>query len=240
MSGLNNPELWKKIAAYDLDEAGAKAPFSVRLERGNGWSANYTALVIGEYKRFIYLLCVSGELLSPSSDVDKAWHLHLTYTRDYWQRFCGETLGREIHHQPASGLAETEWQFRQAYARTLMLLTKEFGENPPGAVWPVTDFGTATPPTVINSSRYFAVPKTEAYFGIGVSLVLAGTGMFWGWGLLRAGEAAAFMVVGSALLAGFLFLPVGRPNKRHDGTNNGGACGGGCGSGGDGGGCGGD
>jgi len=56
-------------------------PFEARLARENGWCRAYTQRVIVEYKRFVYLAMTAGHVVTPSEEVDHAWHMHLTYTR---------------------------------------------------------------------------------------------------------------------------------------------------------------
>jgi len=136
MNDLTDPDLWNKIASYDFDDPQAEAPFSVRLARENGWTPGRAKAAIDQYRRFIYLVCISDDMLSPSPDVDKVWHLHLTYTKDYWKRFCDETLGQEVHHHPSRGADESQVPLRDAYARTLVMLSEEFGEDPVSSVWP--------------------------------------------------------------------------------------------------------
>ena len=65
MRSPGNPELWQKIDRYEFDRLGAALPFSARLARDNGWPVYLALQVIEQYKRFIYLLCISDELLTP-------------------------------------------------------------------------------------------------------------------------------------------------------------------------------
>ncbi|GAA4338966.1 hypothetical protein GCM10023149_49350 [Mucilaginibacter gynuensis] len=95
--------LWQKIQSFQLDQPDADFSFSARLARENGWTAAYTHRVINEYKKFIFLCCVSEQGVTPSDPVDQAWHLHLTVTRSYWIDLCRDTLGSEIHHNPTKG-----------------------------------------------------------------------------------------------------------------------------------------
>ena len=85
---MKNAALWQQISDYQIDAPDAEYPFSARLAQENDWSLQFADLVIAEYKRFIYLSCITKQALTPSREVDEAWHLHLTYTKDYWDRFC--------------------------------------------------------------------------------------------------------------------------------------------------------
>jgi uncharacterized protein (TIGR04222 family) len=79
---------------------------------------------------------VAGHPVSPSEDVDQVWHLHLAYTKSYWQEFCGEILKRPFHHNPTKGGAEESAKFETWYANTLASYRKFFGEEPPKDIWP--------------------------------------------------------------------------------------------------------
>jgi hypothetical protein len=81
-------ELWRRIEQFQLDSPEAALPFSARLARENNWPSAYAQRVISEYKRFTFLAVVAGHPVSPSEDVDQAWHLHLTYSENYWKVFC--------------------------------------------------------------------------------------------------------------------------------------------------------
>ena len=81
-------ELWQKIEAFVLDDPYSNFPFSKKLEKENNWSPGFAARAIEEYRKFIYLCCIAPTGASPSDAVDKVWHLHLTYTQNYWISFC--------------------------------------------------------------------------------------------------------------------------------------------------------
>lgn len=131
-----NPALWQAINAYDIDAADAAFPFSRRLARDNGWTQDFANRAIAEYKRFIYLCCVSGHTLTPSEEIDSVWHLHLIYTQDYWDRFCAETLQRKVHHGPTKGGQAEADKYRTCYQRTLDAYRSAFSAEPPQALWP--------------------------------------------------------------------------------------------------------
>ncbi|RWO26485.1 hypothetical protein [Mesorhizobium sp.] len=103
MSGPSDLNLWHRIEGYNFDQPDINLPFSARLARENGWPPEFAQRVVEEYKKFVYLMCVSDEMLTPSQEVDEAWHLHLVYTRSYWDNFCRGVLGRDIHHEPTEG-----------------------------------------------------------------------------------------------------------------------------------------
>jgi hypothetical protein len=232
MSGLSDALLWRKIDAYDLDCAAL--PFSTKLAWENGWPPGYTRRVIDQYKRFIYAICVSDRLLSPSPDVDKAWHLHLTYTRDYWQRFCKETLGREVHHDPSQGGEHERAKFRQAYVDTIQVLMDEFGEEPPSEVWPLAGSTSRIERKVIDPARYYVLPKPMTEFFVTLTATVAITAVAYANEFV--GPLGAIIIFGIGAIASFGFLPKARDRRKANG-NSGGGCGGG--SDGDGGGCGG-
>ncbi len=79
-------DLYRRIEEFSLDQPGAAFPFVTRLARENGWSQDYANRVVGEYKRFAFLTVAAGHSVTPSNQVDQAWHLHLMYTQSYWTR----------------------------------------------------------------------------------------------------------------------------------------------------------
>ncbi len=93
-----NDKLLDAIMAFELDDPGAQLPFTARLAREQGWTHVFAGRVVTEYKRFVVLAMLAGHPVTPSEEVDQAWHLHLVYTRSYWQGLCRDVLGRELHH----------------------------------------------------------------------------------------------------------------------------------------------
>ncbi len=126
---------YQRILSHPLDLPDSRLTFSQRLARDNGWSDSHTRRVIIEYRRFCFLAVTAGHPVTPSDDVDQAWHLHLTYSRDYWQVFCPEVLGQDLHHGPTSGGKREGMKFRNWYQHTLDSYRESFGE-PPSDIWP--------------------------------------------------------------------------------------------------------
>jgi len=128
--------VWQRISSYQFGPPDAALPFAARLARDNGWRARWTARVIEEYRRFAFLAVTGEAPVTPSDAVDQAWHLHLTYTRDYWEHFCPNVLGKPLHHGPTAGGADERNRFFAQYADTLARYQAAFGAPPPSDIWP--------------------------------------------------------------------------------------------------------
>jgi len=130
---MQNQNLYESLTRFPLEPS-----FSKRLRRENRWSTTYTARAMAEYKRFVYLAAVSPNPVTPSEVVDKVWHLHLVYTRSYWQDLCAGLLGRPLHHDPSAGGGSEATKFVNWYEATKALYRQEFGEEPASDLWPAT------------------------------------------------------------------------------------------------------
>jgi len=127
--------LWQRLSCYQIGPDNAALSFEARLARQNGWSPTHTARVIDEYHKFVFLAVTGDREVTPSDAVDQAWHLHLTYTRDYWERFCPEILGKSLHHGPTAGGEAERGRFFRQYADTLKRYEAVFGPAP-ADIWP--------------------------------------------------------------------------------------------------------
>lgn len=226
-----DPVLWQTLNAYDLDAADAAFPFSRRLARDNGWSHAYAQRAIAEYKRFIYLVCVSGHTCTPSEDVDAVWHLHLIYTRDYWDRLCADTLGRRIDHGPTKGGRAEADKYLDAYRRTLRAYQTEFGTPPPSDIWPDERIRFERPDRYqrIDTTRVFTLPKRQVFLCLAIGAVA---------GLMACTRQEALTIAATIkppewLAIAFIFIVIWiclatafTPRKRGRGKDdNGGGCG---------------
>ena len=119
-------ELYQNIQKFSLDDADAVLSFTQRLAKDNGWTIEYTQRVINEYKKFAFLAVIAGHPVSPSSQVDQAWHLHLTYTHSYWDDFCGKILHKPLHHNPSLGSYSEQEKFRRWYEKTLISVNRDY------------------------------------------------------------------------------------------------------------------
>jgi hypothetical protein len=129
-------ELWQRLQQFSFDEPDAAITFRDKLAAKNNWTKTFTDKAIAEYRRFVFLCCVSPGGASPSFYVDEVWHLHLTYTRSYWESLCQDTLKMDLHHHPSKGTKEDVRKHKAWYIETLSLYEQNFGEAPPFDIWP--------------------------------------------------------------------------------------------------------
>ncbi len=156
--------LWKRISDFSFDEGDESLTFSHRLSKENGWSETYASRVIAEYRRFMFLATVAGHPVTPSDQVDQVWHLHLVYTRSYWDRWCQEILGIPMHHGPTKGGHAENDKFVSWYEQTKQSYEAFFNERPPDDIWPPSAirFGQDVNFRRVNTERNWVIPKSFA------------------------------------------------------------------------------
>ncbi|WP_294221488.1 hypothetical protein [uncultured Chryseobacterium sp.] len=130
-----NELLWNRLLHFELDHPGAEFPFSKKLAKEENWTESFTQKAIEEYKKFVYLCCILPNGASPGEVVDKVWHLHLTYTQNYWEEFCPDILQRKLHHHPSNGGNSEAEKHRNWFGETLKNYRKVFGQLPPEEIW---------------------------------------------------------------------------------------------------------
>lgn len=184
---MRDARLWRALEALALDDPAASFSFIARLARENGWSRAFAAGAVREYKRFLYLLAVAPWPVTPSDVVDQVWHLHLVFTRSYWDEVCGGIIGWPLHHGPTKGGAAEDTKFHDWYARTLALYAEEFGAPPPRAFWPPADarFAGTRHRRWIDRREVWVVSRASLR-RLGVVAMLVGAA------LILAGLVAAF------------------------------------------------
>lgn len=158
-------DLWRAIRDFELDDPDSGLPFTSRLAREQAWTHAEAARAIREYRRFLYLATAAGHPVTPSEAVDQVWHLHLLYTRSYWNRLCGEVLGRELHHEPTKGGGVETEKFTDWYSRTLESYQEHFGQTPPPDLWPASKIRMARKPAArwVDPARFWIVPKLRLF-----------------------------------------------------------------------------
>lgn len=213
---ISRPSLWQAIERHP--PGGEQQALLLRkLAAQQDWSARQCEQALAEYRRFVYLACVSPVPVSPSRAVDALWHLHLTFSRDYWQVFCPRVLGRDLHHDPDTGDDPAAMQAQ--YRATLALYRAEFDREPPAALWDCP----------APSRRRARWPALAMLAGL-AALAL------WGGAALAAGDNAArdydgLIAFAALALVAYILYRVFRPeyrSRRRDRNDSG--SGGNCGS----------
>lgn len=239
----HDPELLRQILEFDIDGRPAELSFERRLARECGWSAAYARRVVVEYRRFVYLAMTAGHPVTPSDEVDQAWHLHMTYTRSYWDRLCGQVLPRPLHHNPTAGGSAEDAKFADWYQRTMQSYRTAFGHAPPRGIWPSPKarFDAARQFRRVRTLEYWLIPRNAVRGALwsGVCVLAVASAMGAG-GSTDSGGLAPFALIAGALLIGgvaFWYLSrAGRPSHRREhgsgGDGSGGAMFFGCGAGG--------
>lgn len=225
--------------------------FEARLAREQGWSLDYTRRVIEEYRRFLYLAATArGGGVTPSKAVDEVWHLHLTYTKSYWDDLCQGVLGKPLHHNPSDGSAGDEKHYGSQYGNTLTRYRSVFGRAAPADIWPscgttgthLDTTARATPAHDLaeleragerQSVRRLAVGCVSIASWLIAALMLAG-------GLVHLGITDPKLIV-FLVITVLIVLKAATRSRRGSGSSSGSGCGSACGSGAScgGGGCGG-
>jgi hypothetical protein len=149
------------LQEFCFDEGAPLLPFHVRLARENGWTPGYAARAITEYRRFLLLAMIAGHPVTPSDAVDQVWHLHLLYTRSYWDRLCGQIFGRPLHHDPTGGGRSEGEKFVDWYSRTLASYQRVFDVDPPRDLWPnpSSRFRDVERFVRVNTARRLVLPR---------------------------------------------------------------------------------
>jgi hypothetical protein len=206
---MNIKELttWDRLLALNLDAADTALPFSARLARDNDWTPDFAARAIDEYRKFCFLAVHAGHPVTPSDEVDQVWHLHLLYSRHYWDTLCRDTLGIALHHGPTEGGEAEDRKFHSWYEATLASYRRYFGE-PSRDLWRSADERFHDEHDFIRVNRRDVVTLDRAVLRRGALAVLAGGGVlvvahaFAQSGEASDGPAIAFGV----LIAGVLPL----------------------------------
>lgn len=173
---------WTRIRDH-LGGGEGQLDLSAILVRKFRWTREYAECAVEEYRRFCFLAACSGHAVSPSAEVDEVWHLHLQYTRDYWERFCPQVLGMALHHEPGGRSTAQDRRFREQYAQTLASYQVCFGP-PPEAFWPGTVRRFDAAPRfrafdtecviVLRRPRLPRLRAAAAMSGLGLLMLLAG------------------------------------------------------------------
>ncbi len=231
---LTDDPLWSRLQAFELDVTGDALTFTKRLARENDWPQDFASRVAEEYRRFIYLAMRAGHPVTPSDEVDQAWHLHLIYTRSYWDELCAQVLERPLHHGPTRGGRAEAAKYHDWYAKTLESYARVFGSDAPNDIWPdpALRFSRNIRWRRVNTAAHWLVPKNKTRR---LASMAAG-GVIFGGVLAACSSGPDGVGIGGWLLIGVLgFTGIysyfanrrPQPNKhQNNGTSSTSGCGG--------------
>lgn len=128
--------------AFGTTDAFTRA-FAAKVAKKHGWTEEFAFLAIREYKKFVYMGCVSHYDVTPSKVIDIVWHEHQLFTRGY-REFCRDVLKQHFDHSPELiPFDEQTEQFSAQYQKTLAFYEHEFGVAPPAEIWGKPKFNPA-------------------------------------------------------------------------------------------------
>jgi uncharacterized protein (TIGR04222 family) len=175
-----NHTLWRRLCDYTPGPPSAELQFLDRLRRETGWSAAFASRAIAEYRRFVYLAVSAGHAVTPSDEVDQVWHLHLLYTREYWEHFCPKVLGCALHHGPTKGGVAENARFSNDYALTLKSYVTHFDQQPPADLWPSAQERFRRPQRYVrvDRERFWLVPIPKLKLRLMTAIAMASVMLF--------------------------------------------------------------
>lgn len=226
---MRDRDLWQRIQnqPVKLGKLGQDAELFL-VAHFNCSTQAATELTL-EYRRFIFLVAVAGQVIAPSRAVDDVWHLHLQKAAE-WQAFCKKAVGRELRHLPGRPSPDRD----PAYRATLDLYQERFGHQAPRRFWPRpgigrlrTVLGLAILVVAVALWRMLGANGTSALVGalVGIALYILLNYLIGSFVLRRkGGDEHVVAYIGCGALAS------DRLGSYWDGD---GGDGGGCGGGGD-------
>lgn len=122
-------ELDSMLAVQSREILDEHFVLNAKIAKATGLPADRSPVLFQEVLRFLHLISLSGEKLTPSRVVDDAWHEFILCTRAYAD-YCQAQFGRFIHHHPGGD----EGVNRKQFIRTLELYRQYFGRPDP-AFW---------------------------------------------------------------------------------------------------------
>lgn len=202
--------LFERLVSFRIDPPGVALSFAQRLAHENGWSLAFAQRAIAEYFRFVWLAMRAGHPVTPSPAVDEVWHLHLCYTRSYWDELCGQVLQRPLHHGPTRGGAAEDAKYVDWYARTLASYREHFGE-PPADLWPApSERFRGGIPRKVDARSHWVVSKVRvrALLGSGARVAAMAALLVLTVGCVDLSKPDSVAVLGFAMVGVFFLVGV--------------------------------
>lgn len=153
-----NQHLWARLESYSFPKGIIE-----KFERQYPFIANETTpFLFDEFKKFVFLSCISNDTIIISQRLDLIWHHYLTFTKEFWDIFCKEVLQREFHHLPSDGSQEAFKIHKKAYEATLDFYEVVFGTLAPESAWELpADRFSLSIYQYVDSSKYACLASKD-------------------------------------------------------------------------------
>lgn len=113
----------------EVDNYRLPAMLVPRIATIHNYSEEYAAKLVQEAKRMLYLYSLTKIGVSPSDEIDNAWHEMILFTRFYKE--FSEFIGVFVHHDPTPGQPDGG----KSYQRTLENYRQTFDIEPDSNYW---------------------------------------------------------------------------------------------------------
>lgn len=129
---MKDPALWQRLAGFNFPLSRPSWRLADLVARELRVTKRNAALIVDEYRRFLYLAATAEEPVAASPVIDKVWRLHLRDHVAYTGALSREVVRREIiRREPRPPPLRDP-----AYVRTLALYRQEFTQAPFDRAWP--------------------------------------------------------------------------------------------------------
>ncbi len=91
------------------------------------WGDAVASYVEKQYRKFLLLCGITGELIVPTQAIDAFWHEHITDTLKYHDD-CQHLFGFYFHHFPYFGKQGDQPEFLACFEKSKQMFESHFGE----------------------------------------------------------------------------------------------------------------
>jgi len=175
---IEQQKLKEKIDQY-FDKFCNETNYVNRLGQENNWDFIYTIRVIEEYKKFLFVYALDKKPISPPHPIDEAWHIHILYTKKYFEELT-PILGKVLHHEPESGKKEENeiTKLKNWYDSTINRYRNLFGKEP-SDIWTVVKKMNYSIPDKAKKKPVLYVNIPVIVLFIVITLLLSVNGFLW-------------------------------------------------------------
>ena len=96
---------------------------------------DFLVLYIEEYVKFLIMVYLQPELVTPSHELQVIWQIHRSLTVQY-SEYCKLVFGKDIEFVSIDSKAERKLNVYKGYIKTYELYIAIFKQRPPALVWP--------------------------------------------------------------------------------------------------------